>query len=191
MKSLYLRIYLTVVVALALFAIGSTWLFQRQVEMERGRLDAQISERVGAWADLIQRSLPGPEASPGEQADALREWSQRLRLPLALDDATGGRIAASDSFLRRQSEGTGRALPVALDDGRTLWVMRPGLRQAARAMGPDGAPGRIGPPGARPGEPPPLKSASVHRLPSARSGRADPARAPRVVGARMTRKRKV
>jgi two-component system sensor histidine kinase RstB len=45
MKSLYLRIYLTVVVALALFALGSGWLYQREVQAERGRFDAQVSER--------------------------------------------------------------------------------------------------------------------------------------------------
>jgi hypothetical protein len=103
MKSLYLRIYLTVVVALALFAVGSTWLFQRQVEMERGRLDAQISERVGAWADLIQRSLPAADAPREEQAEALRDWAQRLRWAIALDDANGERIAASDLYLRRHA----------------------------------------------------------------------------------------
>jgi hypothetical protein len=89
MKSLYLRIYLTVVVALALFALGSGWLFQREVQAERGRFDAQVSERIGAWADLIQRSLPAADADREEQVSALREWSQRLRLPLALDDEQG------------------------------------------------------------------------------------------------------
>ena len=81
MKSLYVRIYLTVVVALALFAAGSAWLFQREVQVERGRFDAQVNERVGAWAELIQRSLPPADAPREEQAQALREWAQRLRLP--------------------------------------------------------------------------------------------------------------
>jgi hypothetical protein len=69
MKSLYLRIYVTVVLVLALFALGSGWLFQRQVEAERGRLDAQVTERVGAWAELIQRSLPAAgAAAPADRA---------------------------------------------------------------------------------------------------------------------------
>jgi signal transduction histidine kinase len=150
MKSLYLRIYLTVVVALALFAIGSTWLFQRQVEMERGRLDAQISERVGAWADLIQRSLPAADAPREEQAEALRDWAQRLRWAIALDDANGERIAASELYVRRHAElpGSPRGTPVKLDDGRTLWVLRGGQMQALRRAGqaPPGAPPVLGAP---------------------------------------------
>lgn len=141
MKSLYLRIYLTVVVALALFAFGSAWLFQRQVEAERGRLDAQVSERVGAWAELIQRSLPPADAPREEQAEALREWAQRLRLPIALDDTQGERIAASDIYLRRHAEmpGAPRGMPVRLDDGRTLWVLRNPL-QGRRMQGGPGSP---------------------------------------------------
>ena len=144
MKSLYLRIYLTVVAALALFAIGSTWLFQSQMQAERGRVEAQIGERLAAWGDLIQRSLPPPDAPREEQAGALAEWSQRLRLPLALDDAAGQRVGASESFLRRAAElppPAPRGLAVPLDDGRTLWVMR-----APRGEGAGGMRGmRIGP----------------------------------------------
>jgi signal transduction histidine kinase len=126
MKSLYLRIYLTVVVALALFASGSAWLFQREVQVERGRFDEQFNERVGAWAELIQRSLPPVDAPREEQAQALRDWAQRLRLPIALDDEQGQRIAASDSYLRRHAElpGSPRGIQVKLDDGRTMWVLR-------------------------------------------------------------------
>lgn len=134
MKSLYLRIYLTVVVVLALFATGSGWLFQREVAAERGRIDAQASERIGAWADLIQRSLPSADSDPEQQAQGLREWSQRLRLPLALDDEQGRRIGASESYLRRHAEmpGAPRGMAVRLDDGRTLWVLRgPGQRAGA------------------------------------------------------------
>ena len=87
MKSLYLRIYLTMVVVLLLFASLSGWMFQRQIEQERGRAQSMLSERMSAWAELIQRSLPGPEASVDSQAGELREWSQRLRIPLALDSA--------------------------------------------------------------------------------------------------------
>jgi signal transduction histidine kinase len=126
-RSLYLRIWLTVVAVLLLFAFASGWLFQRQMTQERLRSETAVGERMGAWADLIQRSLPGPDAPPDEQADALREWSQRLRLPLALDSAQGERLVASESFMRRQAEGL-RGFPLRLDDGRTLWVMRPGLR---------------------------------------------------------------
>lgn len=130
MKSLYLRIWLTVVAALLLFALVSGWLFQRHIEHERARSDSAIAERAAAWGELIQRSLPPPDAPAPEQGAALREWSQRLRLPLALDDARGQRVAASESYLRREADvgpGARRAMPIRLEDGRTLWVMRPGL----------------------------------------------------------------
>jgi len=136
MKTLTLRIYLTVVAVLLLFAFGSGWLFQRQIEHERQNNEAAVSERLAAWGDLLQRSLPAPDAPAADQAAALLEWSQRLRMPLALDSVQGARIVASESFLRRQSETGSRALAVPMDDGRTLWVMRPGLRQGMR--GPPG-----------------------------------------------------
>ena len=152
MKTLTLRIYLTVVAVLRLFAFGSGWLFQRQIEQERQNSESVLSDRMAAWGDLIQRSLPGTDAPVADQAAALLDWSQRLRIPLALDSARGERIAASESFLRRQSEEGSRRFSIPLDDGRTLWVARPGLlRQGLR--GPNG-PGMRGPGGAPPGPPP-------------------------------------
>ena len=125
MRSLYLRIYLTVVAVLLLFAFASGWLFQRQIEQERGSAERVLGERMGAWAELIQRSLPGADAPLVEQVEALREWSQRLRLPLALDSGEGRRLVESESFLRRQAQGESRVLAIRLEDGRTLWLMRP------------------------------------------------------------------
>ncbi len=143
MKSLYLRIYATVVAVLLLFAFGSTWLFQRQLDQERGRAERVVgerlgAERLGAWAELLERSLPAADATVAVQEEALRDWSQRLRVPLALDDAAGKRIAASESFLRRAAEGGAPPFAFALDDGRTLWTMRPGRPPGA---GPRGGPG--------------------------------------------------
>jgi signal transduction histidine kinase len=132
LKSLYLRIYLTVVAALALFAIGSAWLFQQEVVRERSRQETQIGERVNAWADLIQHSLPPADAPREEQANALRDWSQRLRLPMALDAQGGERVGASDSYTRRTADASApRGYPVRLEDGRVLWVLR-GPGQAGR-----------------------------------------------------------
>jgi signal transduction histidine kinase len=128
-RSLYLRIWLTVVASLVLFALVSGWLVQRHLDQERVRNEGAVQERLQAWADLLQRSLPPLEAPPQEQVQAVREWSQRLRLPMALESADGRRIASSDSFARREVEGgriMQRATPIRMDDGRTLWVLRPG-----------------------------------------------------------------
>ena len=141
MKSLYLRIYATVVAVLLLFAFASGFVVEQHIDRERQRNESAVNERLEAWGDLIQRSLPGADAAVETQAAALREWSQRLRFPLALDDADGQRIGASDSFTRRVEEGTIKPFPVKLDDGRTLWTFRPGqLRQGARRGGQEGRP---------------------------------------------------
>ncbi len=138
MRSLYLRIYVTVVAALALFALVSGWLLQQHLGEQRELAEARVRERVEAWSELLQRSLPPAEAPPAEQAAALRDWSQRLRLPMALDDARGQRIVASDSFPAVDAERAGpppRLRSIRLDDGRTLWVARPRL-----VRGPPGVP---------------------------------------------------
>ncbi len=129
MRSLYLRIWLTVVAAVAVFAVFSGWVIQRHLETERLRNDSSAQERqqerLMAWADLLERSLPPAGASRADQAMAIRDWSLRLRVPLALDDANGQRIGSADMFARREAEGAVRPQAFRLDDGRTLWVMRP------------------------------------------------------------------
>ncbi len=130
MKSLYLRIYATVVVVLLLFALVSGWVVERHLDQERARNELVVNDRLGAWAELLEHSLPGVEAPFDVQAAALRDWSQRLRVPLALDGVGGERIGASESFQRRTDEGIVRPFAFRLNDGRTLWTMRPGLRQA-------------------------------------------------------------
>jgi signal transduction histidine kinase len=152
-KSLYVRIWLTVLAALALFALASGWLMQRHMAAERERLESQTQSRAEAWADLLQRSLPPADAPAQEQAMALQEWSTRLRLPLALDDAGGQRIAASESFQRREDDaGPGPplrrlAVSVPLADGRSLWIARPNLRRRPGPGEASGMPMRPMPPG--------------------------------------------
>src|SRR5262245_20036828 len=156
MSSLYLRIWLTVVSVLGAFALVSGWFVQRHLENERQRIESAASERVGAWAELVQNALPAPDTSPDQQLAALREWSQRLRLPMALDDADGRRIGASESYLRIEADTGRRGQAVRLDDGRTLWVTRP---RFARGLGIGGPRGPAGdgdrPPGAAGDRPPP------------------------------------
>ena len=72
MNNLYLRIYATVVVVLLLFAAASGWVFQRHMEQERVRAEGVLTERMGAWGELIQRSLPGHDMPAEDQAAALR-----------------------------------------------------------------------------------------------------------------------
>src|SRR6187455_1726310 len=131
MKSLYLRIYATVVVVLLLFALVSGWIVERHLDEERARNEQVASDRLGAWAELLGNSLPAADTSAEVQLAALRDWSQRLRVPLALDDAQGQRMGASESFERRSADGVARPFSFRLDDGRTLWTMRPGMRPGA------------------------------------------------------------
>ena len=112
MKSLYLRIYATVVVVLLLFALVSGWVLERHLDDERVRSEQVVNERLGAWAELLGNSLPDANTAADVQVAALRDWSQRLRVPLALDDLKGERIGASESFERRMLEGV-RARPAS------------------------------------------------------------------------------
>jgi len=152
-KTLYLRIYATVVAVLLLFALVAGWLLQRNIERERERFQASAVQRVTAWAELLQNALPPPTAPSSEQAAELLDWSQRLRLPMALDDAAGRRIAVAPDFDRWTDPATGppfgaeRRAPqrVVLSDGRVLWF--------ARAPRPRGG---GGPDGGMRAEPPPF-----------------------------------
>jgi signal transduction histidine kinase len=127
MRSLYFRIYLTVVAALALFALASGWLVQRHLEEQRVHNEGGQRERVEAWAELLQRSLPPADAPLNEQVAGLREWSQRLRIPMALDAPDGQRIGSWGPFQRRELDGRAleaRSQAIRLEDGRTLWIPR-------------------------------------------------------------------
>jgi type II secretory pathway pseudopilin PulG len=102
LKSLYLRVWLSIVALLALFALVSTLLFKREVDTQRRQVVAvATTERLQAMGGLIENALPPASASEQEQASAVRDWSRRLRVPLALDDANGQRVEATRSFARR------------------------------------------------------------------------------------------
>jgi signal transduction histidine kinase len=149
MRSLYLRIYLTVVTVLALFALVSGWLVQRHLEEQRLAVEGSVRDsnevavrqRAAAWGDLLERALPPATAPTPDQAAALREWAQRLRMPMALDDAQGQRIAVSESYVRREFDSpamAGRLQSIRFPDGRLLWVPKPNpMRPNAAARGAD------------------------------------------------------
>ena len=154
MRSLYLRIYLTVVAALALFALVSGWLVQGHLEEQRSRVEGALRDRAEAWGDLIERSLPAATTPPAEQVASLREWSQRLRLPMALDDAAGQRLGSSDSFIRRDYDTPAvppRVQAIRFEDGRTLWVPRANPNRPPQGMRSDDMrPGEMRPGNMRP-----------------------------------------
>lgn len=158
MKSLYLRIYLTIVAALLLFALVAGWLAQRHLEQERQSMQVVVNERIAAWGALIERSLPPASAPEDAQRQALLEWAERLRLPLALDNAQGQRIATSELYHRHEIQIGGpprRALRIPLADGRALWIYRPLLARSADRPPPHeaGAPPPDGPGDERHGPP--------------------------------------
>ena len=155
MKSLYLRIYITLVVVLLAFALGSAWLFQGRMEEERGNFEAAASERLAAMAVLVQRALPPASAPAEQQALVLRDWGHRLRMPMALENDKGQRIAETAIFERREDLPMTRIQRVALDDGRFLLFLRfPRPQQAQRqeARGPGGEANPGGPGGQGGGE---------------------------------------
>lgn len=160
MKTLYLRIYLTVVAVLLVFALVAGWLVHRNMERERVEGQAAFAERLAAWAELAQSHLPPAAAPTEEQREALASLAQRMHLPLALDSQAGERIATTEIFARYDrgpGEGLGtnpRIVSLPLADGRTLWVVRPRVMRPGGPMGPRGPMGpdgpMDGPPGGRP-----------------------------------------
>lgn len=161
MKSLYLRIWLTVVATLALFALVSGWLLQHHLRHERERAETALAERMTGWGELIRNSLPEVHAPAADQAHALQEWGRRLRVPLALVDAQGHRIAATPGFQGLEAEGRQRSIEILLDDGRRLRMIRPPLRFARDGL-PAPEPGR---PLEVPRQLPPLQPLAPDALP--------------------------
>ena len=144
-RSLYLRIYLTVVVVLLVFALIAAVLFRRHAAAEETRFESAVLERTRTMAALIERSLPPASAPEDTQREVLLDWSRQLKLPLALDDASGRRIAEPEPY-RRIREHRARpeseiALASRLPDGRVLWTLK------IRFKGFKGG----GPPGSGPG----------------------------------------
>ncbi|RZJ10047.1 MAG: HAMP domain-containing histidine kinase [Rubrivivax sp.] len=124
MKSLYVRIYLTLVALLLAFAFGSAWVFQRHIEQERGNVEAATGERLNAVAALLKLALPPATAPREEQAAAFADWGGRLRMAVALEDANGKVIATTPLFQRRVDDPGAIVVSASLGDGRSLETVR-------------------------------------------------------------------
>jgi len=149
LKSLYVRIYLTLVALLLAFAFGSAWLFQRHIEQERGNVELAAGERLNAMAGLLKLALPPADAPRAEQATAFADWGLRLRMPIALEDADGKRIATTQMFLRRADDPGAIIVSANLGDGRSLEMVRT-VRPPSPQGAASGASGPGGGSGARP-----------------------------------------
>jgi signal transduction histidine kinase len=141
MRSLTLRIYLAVVAVLLLFAVVAGWVAQRNLDHDREtHRQGMAHERFEALGELIENSLPNSQAPRQAQAQALLELSDRLRVPMALDDAQGQRIAQApvfEAWLKHHPQPLQVPERVAKDvlrdgvyrhvwaDGRVLWLLRP------------------------------------------------------------------
>lgn len=144
MKSLYLRIYLTLVALLLAFAFGSAWLFQQHIEQERGNVEIAAGERLTAMAALLKLALPPASAPRQEQAASFADWGQRLRMAVALEDSAGTRIATTTMFTRRMDDPGAVIVSAPLGDGRNL--------ELVRSIRPPGGPGNpANATGSRPG----------------------------------------
>ncbi len=150
MRSLYFRIYLTLVALLLAFAFGSAWLFQRHIEQERGNVELVAGERLNAMAGLLKLALPQATAPHEEQAAAFADWGSRLRMPIALVDAEGRRIATTVMFQRRVDDPAAIIVSAGLGDGRSLEMVRGVHPPALPQAGPPGPPGPGGGPAGRP-----------------------------------------
>jgi signal transduction histidine kinase len=139
MKTLALRIYLTVVTVLLVFALVSGWMAHRHMEHERteAQFMAAWNERAAAWAELFESRLPAANDPREEQASVFLDLADRLRMPMALDDANGQRIATSavlSERLSRWPELRTLMQRSTLSGGRVLWVLRPGMLRPGMGM---------------------------------------------------------
>ncbi|MCK7498979.1 MAG: helix-turn-helix domain-containing protein [Comamonadaceae bacterium] len=116
----------------------------QRARARRGR-GARTPGGLGRTVAALAAARPTRRAE--EQATALREWSQRLRVPMALDDAArAAHRRRPIRSLRRQAERRrlARATPIRLDDGRTLWLLRATLLRGGPPRSAGGAPERAG-----------------------------------------------
>jgi hypothetical protein len=85
MRSLYLRIWLTVVAALALFALVSGWVVQRHLEEQREQAERPVAGALAGLGRPAAGLAAAGRCAPAEQAQGLNQWSRQMRVPMALD----------------------------------------------------------------------------------------------------------
>jgi signal transduction histidine kinase len=141
MRRLYLRIYIAMLAALALFSVfsaGAWWIAFR----DQARPAYDVIQEVG------RRIIPPAHAPPDAQAAELLRWRDVSGYELVLIDA-GGRVTAAtvgageaaDVARHIAAHGHGRhprvdgVWAVRLDDGRTLAALRPGYERRWRGFG--------------------------------------------------------
>ena len=81
MKSLYLRIYATVVAVLLLFAFASGCVVEQHIDRERQRNESAAAERMEAWGDLFQRSPARRRRASRNPGDGLARVVAAAALP--------------------------------------------------------------------------------------------------------------
>ena len=141
MRRLYLQIYLTVAASLLVFGalVSVLWMLVSERADTRDLLDG-----VGAIALEL---LPGPEQPLPTLRGALEEVQAKLPLVLAVDDASGRRLAVAGGEMpalladrtssgRFHVRGFGPVWSIALADGRWLHVrpLHPGAPPLVRAL---------------------------------------------------------
>ena len=152
MSSLYLRIWLTVVGGARRRSRWlSGWFVQRHHRSRQRAHRSAATERLGAWG-RTGAAVACRRPTRARQSRRRRCASGRcaLRLPMALDDARRSAHRRGRRHLNREADSGAPRLPVRPDDGRTLWMMRPGAGRgfgaAARAAAGDTerSPGHLG-----------------------------------------------
>ena len=152
-KSLYLRIYLTVV---ARCAVRARWPAGSPSATSRpsagtSRPWPRARRRLGR-ADPDARCRRPTAPHDEQRAGAARLGAAPAPAARARRCATAARIAASRVLLRRRQQEAGRRRAARharrLDDGRTLWLRRLGMRRHARMRAgsprrPTTRPGRV------------------------------------------------
>lgn len=136
MKSLFWRIYLTILICLLAFGAAAFWLADQRIDHAENRLARWQHMQLQELAAAAQERLPAANAPLHEQSRALQQLSREMRRPLALDNAQGKRIAQSRSYQRllnppsqhrkhHTHKKRPRSTSATLPDGRTLYALYP------------------------------------------------------------------